>query len=223
MKYGGGTGTFTEGLTIQGFTSNRHHCPLGRVDWYQSHRYDSFFLFVGLFEPSPPSGGNIGAARTPRHRSLEMSTQVERAHGLEALGITRSGRVHWNLSPAVLYETALRRNEAILAADGPLVARTGQHTGRSPLDKFTVKEPTTEMNVHWGNVNRPVDEVHFDTLHRDMMNYVQDKELYVLDAWGGADPAYRSGWWACACRGSSGENHRYVRRWGARDGLPAYS
>ena len=82
-----------------------------------------------------------------------MSTQVERAHGLEALGIVRSGRVHWNLSPAVLYETAIRRNEAILAAEGPLVARTGQHTGRSPHDKFTVKEPTTEKNVHWGDVN----------------------------------------------------------------------
>ena len=80
-----------------------------------------------------------------------MSTQVERAHGLEALGIVRSGRVHWNLSPAVLYETAIRRNEAVLASEGPLVARTGQHTGRSPLDKFTVKEPTTEKNIHWGS------------------------------------------------------------------------
>ena len=53
-----------------------------------------------------------------------MSIQVERAHGLEALGIVRSGRVHWNLSPAALYEEALRRGEAQLAADGPLVART---------------------------------------------------------------------------------------------------
>ena len=120
-----------------------------------------------------------------------MSTQVERAHGLEALGIVRSGPVHWNLSPAVLYETAVRRHEAILASDGPLVARTGQHTGRSPQDKFTVKEPSTEKNVHWGSINRPVDEAHFDALHRDMMTYLQDKELYVLDAWGGADPAYR--------------------------------
>ncbi len=67
-----------------------------------------------------------------------MSTQVERAHGLEALGIVRSGPVHWNLSPAVLYEIAIRRNEAVLASEGPLVARTGQHTGRSPQDKFTV-------------------------------------------------------------------------------------
>jgi phosphoenolpyruvate carboxykinase (ATP) len=120
-----------------------------------------------------------------------MSTQVERAHGLEALGIVRSGRVHWNLSPAVLYEIAVRRNEAVLASDGPLVARTGQHTGRSPQDKFTVKEPSTEKNVHWGSINCPIDEVHFEALHRDMMTYLQDKELYVLDAWGGADPAYR--------------------------------
>ncbi len=79
-----------------------------------------------------------------------MSTQVERAHGLEALGIVRSGRVHWNLSPAVLYEEAIRRNEAHLAAEGPLVARTGQHTGRSPQDKFTVKEPSTEKHVALG-------------------------------------------------------------------------
>jgi len=120
-----------------------------------------------------------------------MSTQVERAHGLEALGIVRSGRVHWNLSPAVLYEIAVRRNEAVLASDGPLVARTGQHTGRSPQDKFTVKEPSTEKNVHWGSINCPIDEAHFEALHRDMMTYLQDKELYVLDAWGGADPAYR--------------------------------
>ena len=119
-----------------------------------------------------------------------MSTQVERAHGLEALGIVRSGPVHWNLSPAVLYETALRRKEAILAADGPLVARTGQHTGRSPQDKFTVKEPTTEQNIDWV-LNKGITEANFDALHRDLMTYVQDKELYVLDAWGGADPAYR--------------------------------
>jgi len=119
-----------------------------------------------------------------------MSTQVERAYGLEAVGVVRSGRVHWNLSPALLYEAAIRRNEAILAAEGPLVARTGQHTGRSPQDKFTVKEPSTEQNINWG-MNKPLSDAHFDALHRDMMTYVQDKELYVLDAWGGADPAYR--------------------------------
>src|SRR3970040_6496 len=120
-----------------------------------------------------------------------MTIQVERAHGLEALGIVRSGRVHWNLSTPALYEEALRRSEGTLAAEGPLVCRTGQHTGRSPNDKFVVREASSEQHVHWGVVNRPVDEVQFDALHRDMMAYLQDKDLYVLDAWAGADPTYR--------------------------------
>jgi phosphoenolpyruvate carboxykinase (ATP) len=120
-----------------------------------------------------------------------MTIQVERAHGLEALGIVRSGRVHWNLSPAALYEEALRRGEAKLAAEGPLVATTGQHTGRSPNDKFVVREPSSEQHVHWGAVNRPIEAEKFDALHRDLMAHLQDKELYALDAWAGADPTYR--------------------------------
>src|SRR6187397_2117723 len=120
-----------------------------------------------------------------------MTIQVERAHGLEALGIVRSGRVHWNLGTAALYEEALRRSEGHLAADGPLVCKTGQHTGRSPNDKFVVKEPASEKHVHWGAVNRPIDEAKFDQLHKDMMAHLQDKELYVLDAWAGTVPAFR--------------------------------
>ena len=120
-----------------------------------------------------------------------MTTQVERAFGLEALGIVRSGRVHWNLSPAALYEQALARGEASLAAEGPLVARTGAHTGRSPNDKFVVKEAASDKHVHWGSVNKPIDEAKFDALHKDMMAYLQDKELFVLDAWGGTDPKYK--------------------------------
>ena len=120
-----------------------------------------------------------------------MTIQVERAHGLEALGIVRSGHVYWNLSPAALYEEAVRRGEAQLAADGPLVARTGQHTGRSPNDKFVVREPQSEKHVHWGAVNREIGEAKFDVIHRDMMAYAQDKDLFVLDAWGGTDPQYR--------------------------------
>jgi phosphoenolpyruvate carboxykinase (ATP) len=120
-----------------------------------------------------------------------MTIQVERAHGLEALGIVRPGRVHWNLGTAALYEEALRRSEGNLAAEGPLVCKTGQHTGRSPNDKFVVKEAASEKHVHWGAVNRPIDEAKFDLLHKDMMAHLQDKELYVLDAWAGTDPAFR--------------------------------
>ena len=80
-----------------------------------------------------------------------MTIQVERAHGLEALGIVRSGRVHWNLSPGgALRGGACAAARRQLAAEGPLVARTGQHTGRSPNDKFVVREPSSEQHVHWG-------------------------------------------------------------------------
>ena len=86
---------------------------------------------------------------------------------------------------------ALQRQEGQLAAEGPLVCRTGPHTGRSPNDKFVVREPSSEADVHWGTTNRALDPAAFDALHRDMMAYVQDKELFVLDAWAGADPGYR--------------------------------
>lgn len=121
-----------------------------------------------------------------------MSVQVERAHGLEALGIVRSGRVHWNLSPAALYEEALRRGEGVLAAEGPLVARTGQHTGRSPNDKFVVKEPTSEKDVDWGKVNQPYAVEKYQTLLADVRAYLNGRdELFVEDLYCGADPAYR--------------------------------
>jgi phosphoenolpyruvate carboxykinase (ATP) len=120
-----------------------------------------------------------------------MSTQVARAHGLEALGIVRSGTVHWNLSTAALYEEAIRRGEGVLAADGPLVCRTGPHTGRSPNDKFIVLEPSSERHICWGKVNRPIEAAKFDALHQDLVRYLHDKDLYVLDAWVGADASYR--------------------------------
>ena len=72
-----------------------------------------------------------------------MSTEVERGRGLDAEGI-RADRVRWNLATAALYEEAIRRKEGVIAATGPLVCRTGLHTGRSPNDKFVVREPSSE-------------------------------------------------------------------------------
>ena len=120
-----------------------------------------------------------------------MAINLQRARGLESVGVLRSGPVHWNLSTAALYEAAIRRGEGLLAAEGPLVCRTGQHTGRSPNDKFFVREPGSEQHIQWGEVNRAVDGARFDALHRDLLGYVQDKELFVLDAWVGTDPEYR--------------------------------
>src|SRR5436190_23088688 len=119
-----------------------------------------------------------------------MSTDVERARGLEREGI-RTDRVKWNLSAAALYEEAVRNQEGLIAAEGPLVCRTGQHTGRSPNDKFVVREASSETQIAWGHVNRPMAPAHFDALHRDLLTSLAGKELYVQDCYAGADPAYR--------------------------------
>jgi phosphoenolpyruvate carboxykinase (ATP) len=111
--------------------------------------------------------------------------------GLEAHGITNVGRIYWNLGAPALYEEAVRRREGSISAEGPLVCRTGQHTGRSPNDKFIVREPSSADRVWWSKVNRPIDAQHFETLHHRMVNYVEGKELFVQDCYAGADPRYR--------------------------------
>jgi phosphoenolpyruvate carboxykinase (ATP) len=117
------------------------------------------------------------------------STQV--GQGLEAHGVEASKPVHFNLSAALLYEHAIRRQEGLLSSDGALVCRTGAHTGRSPNDKFTVKEPSSEAQIWWGKVNKPINQAHFDVLRRDIINHLKAQELFVQDLYAGADPEYR--------------------------------
>src|SRR5215212_4330994 len=104
-----------------------------------------------------------------------MSTDVDRARGLEREGI-ETDRVRWNLSDAVLYEEAVRRQEGVLAAHGPLACLTGQHTGRSPNDKFVVREPSSEAHIAWGKVNQPMDPAQWGLLHRDFLDSLKGKE-----------------------------------------------
>ncbi|HUF23863.1 MAG TPA: phosphoenolpyruvate carboxykinase [Vicinamibacterales bacterium] len=115
---------------------------------------------------------------------------AERARTLDAHGIS-AGTVHWNLTIPELVEAVVRRGEGVLAKDGPIVCSTGQHTGRSPNDRFVVREPSSEKNVAWGKVNRPIDQAAFDRLHQRMLKYLEGRELYALDCHAGADPAYR--------------------------------
>ena len=112
-------------------------------------------------------------------------------HGLDIHGIRNTGTVHWNYSPARLYEEAIRRDEAVLAPEGPLVAETGVHTGRSPNDKFVVEEPSSKGDIWWGSVNRPVDQAVFDALHSKALAYCQNRELFVFDGYAGADEEHR--------------------------------
>jgi phosphoenolpyruvate carboxykinase (ATP) len=117
-------------------------------------------------------------------------TGGDRKVGLNAVGIEGAAQVYWSSSVAELYEEAVRRREATISAEGPLVCRTGQHTGRSPNDKFIVKEPSSEKHVAWGKVNRPIDAESFDSVQRRMLAHIRGRDLFVQDCWAGADPAF---------------------------------
>ena len=107
-------------------------------------------------------------------------------YGLEHCGITNSGTVYWNLPAPLLYEHALRRGEGRVALGGPLVTRTGKHTGRAPNDRFIVREPSSEDKIAWGKVNKPFDSERFDAMHRKVLAYLQNRDLYVQDCYVGA-------------------------------------
>jgi len=103
----------------------------------------------------------------------------------------RAGKIVANLSTAALYEAAVRDGEGLIAAEGPLVVSTGTHTGRSPKDKFIVREPSSEANVWWGDVNHPITEEHYDKLRARLMAYIADRRLYSQDMFIGAHPSHR--------------------------------
>ncbi len=112
------------------------------------------------------------------------------AYGLEQQGFRSLKAVRWNLTPAELYEIAIRRGEGRLAKDGPLVVLTGEHTGRSASDKFVVRDAASEPNIWWDN-NKPMSPAHFDALYADMIAFAEGKELFAKDLFGGADLAHR--------------------------------
>jgi phosphoenolpyruvate carboxykinase (ATP) len=114
------------------------------------------------------------------------------AHRLEAQGIETAAKVHWNLLTAPLVEFAVSRGEGELAKDGPLVVKTGKHTGRSAQDRFVVRNATSESTVWWGKSNRPMDADAFDRLHADFLEALKAKDtLFVADLYGGSQPEHR--------------------------------
>jgi phosphoenolpyruvate carboxykinase (ATP) len=113
-----------------------------------------------------------------------------KAH-LEHLGLAGAPAVHRNLSVASLYEHALRKGEGELGADGQFVVETGEHTGRSPKDKFFVREPGSETHIDWGDTNKAIDPKTFDALLDRVSAYLSEREIYSLDTYVGADARYR--------------------------------
>ena len=117
---------------------------------------------------------------------MQDQGRQEDIRSLEAHGIRNANTVWWDLSTPALYEHALQRHEGLLAHLGPLVVRTGQYTGRSPNDRYFVRESTSENKIWWGKANRDFTQEGFDILRARLTAYLQGKDLYVQDCYVGA-------------------------------------
>jgi phosphoenolpyruvate carboxykinase (ATP) len=112
-------------------------------------------------------------------------------YNLSNHGISNLRLAYWNLTTEALYEEAVFRNEGAVVAGGPFVAFTGKHTARSANDKFVVRHVDSENNVWWGVYNRPFDGEKFEVLYDRMLGFLQGRDVFVQDVYGGADENYR--------------------------------
>ena len=112
-------------------------------------------------------------------------------HGLDEIGLSGNHVTYWNLTTPALYSAAIENDEARIAHGGPLIALTGEHTGRSPNDKCIVCDSITENEVSWGNVNKPITSEKFELIYNEMITYLNGRELYVQDCYAGADPVHQ--------------------------------
>jgi len=115
---------------------------------------------------------------------------IRSKHGLENLGLTGLKQI-WNPPPTQTIEIALARGEGRLTAGGAFLAITSPFTGRSPEDKFVVKEPSSEDKVWWGKVNKPISQEHYARLEADVKAYLNTKDLFIRDLYACANPRRR--------------------------------
>jgi hypothetical protein len=112
------------------------------------------------------------------------------AFGADKFGLKNLKTVHWNLGAPQLYQYSLAAGEAVLSADGALCADTGEFTGRSPKDKFTVRDATTDKNMWWAG-NQSITSDQFAGLYADFLKHAEGMTLYAQDLYGGADPTFQ--------------------------------
>ncbi len=120
-----------------------------------------------------------------------MDKGFESKYGLDNHGLHNLSGIFWNLSTPGLVEEAVKRGEGHLSHLGPLVVSTGHHTGRSPNDRFIVKEGDSAQDIWWGKVNKEFAPAHFEHLYDKLLAFLQGKNIFVQDCYAGADPAYR--------------------------------
>lgn len=112
-------------------------------------------------------------------------------YGLENHGLFNLRKIYWNLPTEALYEEIIFRGEAQISRLGPVVVNTGKHTARAANDKFIVREPATEQNIWWGQYNRPYSSDKFNELLSRLQGFLQGRDVFVQDCYGGSDPEYR--------------------------------
>ena len=120
----------------------------------------------------------------------EFGTKPKNAD-LSKIGLKNLGDTYWNLEPAELVEHTIVNGQGVLVNSGALAVDTGEFTGRSPKDKFCVKDGTTENTVWWGDINIPMEPATFDRLRERMTAYMMGRDTYVQDAYVCADPTFR--------------------------------
>jgi phosphoenolpyruvate carboxykinase (ATP) len=131
---------------------------------------------------------NLLNIKTP---SEGQADAIRSDYGLDYLGLTNLRKVYWNLPTEALYEEIVFRGEASISHQGPLIVNTGKHTARAASDKFIVREASTEGRIWWGEYNRPFSPDQFDELFARLQGYLQGRDVFVQDCFGGADPDYR--------------------------------
>jgi phosphoenolpyruvate carboxykinase (ATP) len=122
---------------------------------------------------------------------MNHSERKNPAISLEHAGISKTLHTHWNLLPEELVEHSLQKKLGVLSSNGALVINTGKFTGRSPQDRFIVKDEITNDTVDWGEINKGFEAENFDKLHARMVEYLADKEVFVNDGFAGADQDYQ--------------------------------
>jgi phosphoenolpyruvate carboxykinase (ATP) len=130
---------------------------------------------------------NILNIKTPAEAQAQ---ELKSEFGLKNLGITNLRADYWNLPAEALYEEIVFRNEGRLSHLGPIVVNTGNHTARAANDKFIVREPGSAEHVWWGEYNRPYDADKFEELFTRLQGFLQGRDLFIQDCFGGADPNY---------------------------------
>ena len=118
------------------------------------------------------------------------NTQASKTISLEHYGILNA-KVHYQLSPEQLHNNTIEKGQGVEASTGALAVNTGEFTGRSPLDRFIVKDDITKDRVWWGNINIPFESEKFNKLYDKITGYLSDKEVFVRDSYACADPNYK--------------------------------